>query len=1354
MPPGPPDRTSPGHHSALILRVRHPDGRSDEFYLAGGLTIGRSEANTIVLGGDDAVDRAHARVEIAEDGTARLRCVGPDGRLALGLEEVSDLALGPGVRFRIGRSEFECVAGHRGAAEHRVPGVPTCPFCESADVSTAGDGARPCPSCNNPLLPVRPDPQGPGPILLPAAYGGYRALAQVGRGGMGLVFKGADERGRPVAIKVLLPGTLGDRREAESFDREAEMLARVRHPNVVGLLGHGKAGRVDYLAMEWIEGPSLRKVIADARREGRLTRFPAASRWFEQAARGLAAIHAVGVVHRDIKPSNILIGPDWTARVADLGIARRVDPDRTSYTATGSVPGTFEYMAPEQVDSPDAVDGRADLYALGVTFHELLTGSRPVGNWQPASETNPTVPPAFDEILGRLLAPNAEHRPGDIRELLAMISATRQTPSTELKQATPGEEPGHSWAGPWPWSSGWEIPVDLFRGWVGSIASASDRSATAAGLVYAKFCDGVDRGATLFAKFGAIVGIPIGLCYAATGRDVSRLFVIFPLVAGFSIIGGFVGGVQGVASGLIDPGAITSGPSGTRTLPSWSPSRFRSRWPAWRGRSDEKGEEPPDVKPFVAMDVPPVGNAGSQILGDASLTPPTGDLPGSCSPIPGSAPPIEIDLHPLRGDLRPWRLAMDDGGMTLSGPLGGVRSRFTLPEAQEFLSFPGLWPGPDVLAITRRGEKRVEFRSDRSTIRAIKDHLKWAPARQGPEAIHALRARARRHVLLGTIMAGVGVFRLAQVRTTAGAIPPGLFYSFDRGLIYSGILEIIRGCWLALNACGMQRRRDAFLGISAPQVRPATRTRSRPITIPGGELGLWSPWLIGAGLLFLGPLWAGLMSGLNWYKLGRRARCVATIALGTAGMIGVVGHQIAPLSDYASLFFLAGYPGLVLFVLVPQQGYFRAYRAAGGRSGGAALPLLLIPVGAVPIVWSLLYAAGGPIAGPLDRAGSHLRAGELDLAILDCDEILRSDPSSADAFGYRALALARKGQLDRALSDCDRAIELGPGLSLPFKVRAMVHLRRGAYGQAIAACTRAIELDPGDAWAYSSRGASHLREQDAGPALADFDRAIQIDPTLAEAYVGRAFLHLSQGEIDDAISDCDRAIELDPRSAQAFLWRGSSQDRRGRHELAVADLTRSVALDPSQALAFNNRAMAYMARGEGDRSLADLNEAVRLDPTLAVSYSNRARAHLLKGEPDLARDDCNLALRLGPEGHAAFLWRGIASNALGEYEQAISDLGRAIGHGAALVLAYNARGFAYLKTSAHDRAILDYDVAIRLDPSDPDSFANRGLARRAKGELDAAAADFRSALLLNPPEATQYRKWLDEAESAKRQGGR
>jgi len=208
--------------------VTRPEGRVAEFYLAGGLTIGRSLANTVVLTDDEAVDRTHARVEVATDGTAHLRRVEPGGSLVADGAAVRELGLDAGVQFRIGRTEFRCVAGRREPVDGSDPAQDCCPFCGSSAVSRGGQAARECVGCHHLVLPVLLNPDDSVPVLLPALYGDYRAERFVARGGMGLVLRGARANGEPAAIKVLLPGSIPERRDAEPFEHEVAMLARVR----------------------------------------------------------------------------------------------------------------------------------------------------------------------------------------------------------------------------------------------------------------------------------------------------------------------------------------------------------------------------------------------------------------------------------------------------------------------------------------------------------------------------------------------------------------------------------------------------------------------------------------------------------------------------------------------------------------------------------------------------------------------------------------------------------------------------------------------------------------------------------------------------------------------------------------------------------------------------------------------------------------------------------------------------------------------------------------------------------------------------------------------------------------------
>ncbi|MEZ0230745.1 MAG: serine/threonine-protein kinase, partial [Planctomycetota bacterium] len=195
-------------------------------------------------------------------------------------------------------------------------------------------------------------------------------LDELGRGGMGAVYRGRHvETGRLVALKVMT-GFAGDE-DVARFLREAAALAALEQTNVVRVLESGRAGERPFIALELLEGGSLAARIKSA---GRLS-WQDTARLGAELARGLAAIHAAGFIHRDLKPANVLFDRAGTPKITDLGLAKPLDA-ATRLTASSVVVGTPAYLSPEQADGR-AVDARADLYALGCVLHAALTGEPP-----------------------------------------------------------------------------------------------------------------------------------------------------------------------------------------------------------------------------------------------------------------------------------------------------------------------------------------------------------------------------------------------------------------------------------------------------------------------------------------------------------------------------------------------------------------------------------------------------------------------------------------------------------------------------------------------------------------------------------------------------------------------------------------------------------------------------------------------------------------------------------------------------------------------------------------------------------------------------------------------------------------
>ncbi|MCX6551826.1 MAG: protein kinase [Acidobacteria bacterium] len=200
----------------------------------------------------------------------------------------------------------------------------------------------------------------------PTTIGRYQVVRQLGAGGMGAVYLARDpELDRPLAIKLVKDDLTDDAELRERFVREARSAARLRHPNIITVFDIGEVSGRPFIAMEYIPGESLADVI---RRRGGLD-LPRVLAWMEQLCTGLAHAHHAGIVHRDIKPGNLMVDPDGVLKIVDFGIARL---GNSQLTREGMLVGTANYMAPEQLLGTGA-DHRADIFAVGAVFYELLT---------------------------------------------------------------------------------------------------------------------------------------------------------------------------------------------------------------------------------------------------------------------------------------------------------------------------------------------------------------------------------------------------------------------------------------------------------------------------------------------------------------------------------------------------------------------------------------------------------------------------------------------------------------------------------------------------------------------------------------------------------------------------------------------------------------------------------------------------------------------------------------------------------------------------------------------------------------------------------------------------------------------
>jgi hypothetical protein len=265
----------------------------------------------------------------------------------------------------------------------------------------------------------------------------------LGAGGMGAVYKARQPAlDRFVALKILPASNTAGQNFTERFNREARALARLSHPNIVAVHEFGQAGQLHYFLMEFVDGANLRQL----ERAGVLSPREALQ-IIPQICDALQYAHDEGVVHRDIKPENVLVDRKGRVKIADFGLAKiaGAQTGSTRLTLEGDVMGTPHYMAPEQVERPLAVDHRADIYALGVVFYEMLTGDLPLGKFAPPS-CKVEVDVRFDEVVLRALENDPARRYQNASEVKSEVQSIAATPPPALGVPKPDER-FFSWFG-------------------------------------------------------------------------------------------------------------------------------------------------------------------------------------------------------------------------------------------------------------------------------------------------------------------------------------------------------------------------------------------------------------------------------------------------------------------------------------------------------------------------------------------------------------------------------------------------------------------------------------------------------------------------------------------------------------------------------------------------------------------------------------------------------------------------------------------------------------------------------------------------------------------------------------------
>jgi tRNA A-37 threonylcarbamoyl transferase component Bud32 len=397
----------------------------------------------------------------------------------------------------------------------------------------------------------------PEPEQLAEQFPQLEILELLGQGGMGAVYKARQKQlDRLVALKILPPEVGQTEAFAERFTREARSMAKLNHQHAVTLYEFGKTDEgLYYFIMEFVDGTDLRRVMlaGELGPTQALTIVP-------QICDALHYAHTKGIVHRDIKPENILLDKDGSVKITDFGLAKLLERPANIYTLTraGQRMGTPHYMAPEQIEHPDQVDHRADIYSLGVVFYEMLTGELPLGRFAPPSK-KVEVDVRLDEVVLRTLEKEPDRRyqhASEVRTEVETICSDKRT-GTDLKSIR-------------------------HRVWI-----------PAAGLLVAGAINCLGIFGTLLSVFGFIPVATLPIVILMAAHTVVVIFGAWNLMQLRSYRMALAGSILGILP--FAPGAVVSIPMGIWALVVMTKKEVKAAF----GQKETEVEIPPKVREFT-----------------------------------------------------------------------------------------------------------------------------------------------------------------------------------------------------------------------------------------------------------------------------------------------------------------------------------------------------------------------------------------------------------------------------------------------------------------------------------------------------------------------------------------------------------------------------------------------------------------------------------------------------------------------------------------------------------------------------------------------------------------------------------
>ncbi|MBI3723112.1 tetratricopeptide repeat protein [bacterium] len=1200
-------------------------------------------------------------------------------------------------------------------------------------------------------------------------FGPFLLLSELGKGGMGVVYRAWNDRlRRVVALKTILPGEGVDEAAVARFKREAEAAARLRHPGIVSVHEAGEFEGRHYMAMDYVPGRSLE---ARLRPGAERIAFHRALEVVRDVARAAHYAHSQGVVHRDLKPQNIIIDASERPFVLDFGLAA-IKGAGTRLTKTGASMGTPAYMPPEQANG-EAADERADVYSLGATLYHVLTGRPPFSgetdvNMIVAVLTKEPVPP------GKINA----RASGDLETICLKClekDKARRYPSAlaladELDRFLAGDPIEARPIGPLQ-----RFARRARRNKVSTaLAALAVALVVALGVVALATARGT-RNALVRAARGNAEGRWEALQKAR--RDTPKLSSDVEAAARQARLVPVLAKAldareAAVSLALVSDDADARARLFDTAFALGEVALEAEQWDLAASAFARAGElhmdDAHDSRARTALDV--VANARTEVerdhrlrveaILDAARRGRLKDLGGSNGalfalvrfPEPQTVALIVSELDAITARLR---------RVTHAAYLDARTPRVEAAVSAWDRLRPGAALEQAVGSDLSLAEREVEGREvDERRGRSEKPRpfRQIVAARQGGE----LQAD-------GAVLAVIACEALGWIRLSKG--PAGEEAVEALGRYVFADEDGSRAAPAAIALCQLGTDRAVALveaarmrfGADSDFWRQVHRFYARTPGHEDGEPSSAIEYCERGERRYQKRDLAGAIADFTKALDRDQLLVVAWNSRGIAWQEkGDFDHAIADLTKALEIDPRSPVPWANLALARRSKGDFE--RAIADFDKAIALD---------PRSANLMVGRGGAHLdkGNVDRAiadyekaleldprsvsawaclGTARREkGEIPPAIAALDKAIELDPRFAYAWTERARARAMKGDASGAISDYGMAIDLDPLMSAPWTNRGKAKREAGDLDGAIADFTKAIALDPRGAIAHHNRGVARWAKSDLDGAFADASTAIELDPSYAPAWAVRGNVRAEKRDLDGAIADYGKAIDCDKRLAPAWSARALARQKKGDLDAAISDFTTALELEPGVAHTWCSRGAARRENGDLDGAISDFAKAIELDPRDPRFWNNRAGARVAKGDLEGGIEDSTKAIELDPRDGRLWCARGDARQRKGDLQAALPDYAKALEIDPRNALLWSNRGTARKAAGDFDGALADYEKALELDSRIAQIWCNRGAARQAKGDLDGAIADGTRAIELDPRLADA---WGTRADARKAKG--